>query len=79
MKENETYMNRCLQLASMALGHVAPNPLVGAILVQHGKIIGEGFHEKFGGPHAEVNCLASVSEADKILIPKSNIYVSLVP
>src|SRR5215471_6082603 len=79
MKDYEAYMRRCLQLASTALGQVAPNPLVGALLVHKERIIGEGYHEKFGGPHAEVNCLASVAEADKKLIQESTMFVSLEP
>ncbi|PWU03407.1 MAG: bifunctional diaminohydroxyphosphoribosylaminopyrimidine deaminase/5-amino-6-(5-phosphoribosylamino)uracil reductase RibD [Bacteroidetes bacterium] len=79
VKDYEAYMKRCLQLASAALGQVAPNPLVGALLVHQGRIIGEGYHEKFGGPHAEVNCLTSVAEADRKLISESTMFVSLEP
>lgn len=53
--------------------------MVGAVLVHDGRIIGEGWHKEYGGPHAEVNCLASVKEADKHLIPHSTMYVSLEP
>lgn len=53
--------------------------MVGAVLVHEGRIIGEGWHNKYGGPHAEVNCLASVKEEDKHLIPHSTMYVSLEP
>lgn len=56
-----------------------PNPMVGAVLVYAGKIIGEGYHQQYGGPHAEVNCINSVAEADKDLIEKSTLYVSLEP
>ena len=72
-------MHRCLQLAKLAAGDVAPNPMVGAVLVHEGKIIGEGYHEKFGAPHAEVNCLNSVKKEDKNNINKSTLYVSLEP
>ena len=72
-------MKRCLQLAELGRGAVAPNPMVGAVLVYEDRIIGEGYHEKFRGPHAEVNCMASVSEIDKQHIPKSTMYVSLEP
>ncbi len=72
-------MQRCLQLALLGAGNVAPNPVVGAVLVYDGKIIGEGYHRQYGGPHAEVNCIQSVAEADKGLIEKSTIYVSLEP
>ena len=72
-------MHYCLELAKLATGNVAPNPMVGAILVHNEKIIGEGYHEKFGEPHAEVNCIKSVKEENKNLINKSTLYVSLEP
>lgn len=72
-------MNRCLELAKLGAGNVAPNPMVGAVLVHQNRIIGEGYHEKYGGPHAEVNCIASVAEEDKPLIAQSTLYVSLEP
>lgn len=55
------------------------NPQVGAVLVHQDRIIGEGYHKKFGGPHAEVNCLNSVADSDQSLIHQSTIYVSLEP
>ncbi len=58
---------------------VAPNPLVGAVLVHDGKIIGEGWHQQFGGAHAEVNCINSVANENKKLISKSTLYVNLEP
>ena len=72
-------MQRCLQLAAMAAGQVAPNPMVGAVLVYAGRIIGEGYHQKYGEAHAEVNCINSVADADKAFIEKSTLYVSLEP
>ncbi len=72
-------MNRCLQLAELGAGYVAPNPMVGAVLVYENKIIGEGYHEKYGEAHAEVNCIASVEEKNKVFIPLSTLYVSLEP
>lgn len=72
-------MHRCLQLATLATGHVAPNPLVGSVLVHNDRIIGEGYHQRYGEPHAEVNCVQSVKEEDKHLIPQSTMYVSLEP
>ena len=72
-------MSRCIQLAKSGEGNVAPNPMVGAVLVHEDKIIGEGFHQKYGEAHAEVNCINSVSETNKSLIKKSTIYVSLEP
>lgn len=79
MTNDELYMQRCLQLAQLAAGHTAPNPMVGAVLVHDGVIIGEGYHKQYGGPHAEVNCINSVAEEHKHLIPSSFIYVSLEP
>ena len=72
-------MRRCLELALLGSGHVAPNPMVGAILVYEDRIIGEGYHELYGKAHAEVNCIASVKPEDEPLIPLSTIYVSLEP
>jgi len=72
-------MQRCLQLATSGIGQVAPNPMVGAVLVFEGRIIGEGSHMKYGGPHAEVNCINNVSQADKQFITQSTMYVSLEP
>ena len=76
---NETYMHRCLQLASLGQGRVAPNPMVGAVLVHDGSIIGEGYHQHYGHAHAEPNCLASVKAQDRHLISQSTLYVSLEP
>jgi len=72
-------MHRCLELAKLGAGYVAPNPMVGAVLVHDEKIIGEGYHQIHGQAHAEVNCINSVSEENKDLIPKSTLYVSLEP
>lgn len=76
---DQAYMQRCIRLALKGAGHVAPNPMVGAVLVHEGRIIGEGWHELYGGPHAEVNCILSVADADHALIPHSILYVSLEP
>lgn len=72
-------MHRCFQLALSGAGTVAPNPMVGSVLVHNGSIIGEGYHQQFGQAHAELNCIKSVSEDNKALIPKSTLYVSLEP
>jgi diaminohydroxyphosphoribosylaminopyrimidine deaminase/5-amino-6-(5-phosphoribosylamino)uracil reductase len=78
-------MRRCLELARLGAGHVAPNPMVGSVLVYSNpdtgeeRIIGEGYHERYGEKHAEANCIASVKEADRPLIVRSTIYVSLEP
>ncbi|MGN6495161.1 MAG: bifunctional diaminohydroxyphosphoribosylaminopyrimidine deaminase/5-amino-6-(5-phosphoribosylamino)uracil reductase RibD [Agriterribacter sp.] len=72
-------MHRCIELAKTAAGNVAPNPMVGAVLVHEGRIIGEGFHQQYGKAHAEVNCINAVTEEDVALIPNSTLYVSLEP
>jgi diaminohydroxyphosphoribosylaminopyrimidine deaminase/5-amino-6-(5-phosphoribosylamino)uracil reductase len=72
-------MYRCLHLAQLGAGTVAPNPLVGAVLVHDDQIIGEGYHRQFGGPHAEVNCIYSVKDEDREKIPHAVLYVSLEP
>ena len=63
----------------MGAGYVAPNPMVGAVLVYNDRIIGEGFHQQYGQAHAEVNCINSVAEENKQFIEKSTLYVSLEP
>jgi diaminohydroxyphosphoribosylaminopyrimidine deaminase/5-amino-6-(5-phosphoribosylamino)uracil reductase len=77
MELPEIYMERCIQLARSGMGTVSPNPLVGSIIVYRGKIIGEGFHQQYGGPHAEVNAVNSVSNLS--LLKESTMYVSLEP
>lgn len=74
------YMRRALQLAANGRWHVSPNPMVGAVIVDRtGRIIGEGWHRHYGGPHAEVNAVNSVSESDRSLLGESTIYVTLEP
>ncbi len=75
--EDITFMRRCLQLAALGRGNVAPNPMVGAVIVHRGRIIGEGFHRCYGEAHAEVNAVASVREPS--LLAESTLYVSLEP
>lgn len=70
-------MRRALQLARCGDGFVSPNPMVGAVIVCDGRIIGEGYHRRYGEGHAEVNAVASV--ADKSLLKRSTIYVTLEP
>lgn len=79
LTSHERFMQRCLDLARQGEGYTAPNPMVGAVLVYEGRIIGEGFHREYGGPHAEVNCISSVKPEDRSLIPQSTLYVSLEP
>lgn len=74
---HELYMQRCIQLAKKGMGNVAPNPLVGSVIVCDDKIIGEGYHQKYGEAHAEVNAVNSVK--DKSLLAKSTLYVNLEP
>ena len=68
-------MARALQLALRGAGHTRPNPMVGAVLVKDGRIIGEGWHKQYGGPHAEVNAFASATEDPE----GATLYVSLEP
>ncbi|MEP6583122.1 MAG: bifunctional diaminohydroxyphosphoribosylaminopyrimidine deaminase/5-amino-6-(5-phosphoribosylamino)uracil reductase RibD [Ginsengibacter sp.] len=79
MTIDEQYMARCIQLAKEGAGNVAPNPMVGAVLVYGDTIIGEGYHQKYGQAHAEVNCINSIAAENKELISKSTLYVSLEP
>lgn len=74
---HKIYMQRCIQLAKNGLGTTYPNPMVGSVIVYQGKIIGEGWHQKAGAPHAEVIAINAVK--DKKLLPKATIYVSLEP
>ncbi len=73
------FMRRALQLAEAGRGSVSPNPMVGAVIVHNQRIIGEGWHRKFGQAHAEVNAVKSVSDSDRALLPESTIYVTLEP
>ncbi len=77
MLVEERFMARCIELARHGLGHVAPNPMVGAVIVHNGVIVGEGFHRCCGEAHAEVNAIASVK--DEAVLRDSTIYVSLEP
>jgi len=70
-------MQRCIKIARHGLGNVSPNPLVGCVIVYDGKIIAEGYHAKYGEPHAEVNAINNVK--DKSILSKSTLYVNLEP
>lgn len=72
---DEFYMKRALELAEKGIGRTAPNPLVGAVIVKNGRIIGEGWHEKFGEPHAEVNAIHNAVENPE----GAELYVTLEP
>lgn len=77
LEKDNTYMRRALQLAKNGRFDASPNPMVGAVIVADGKIIGEGFHRRCGEPHAEVNAVNSVSKPD--LLRRATIYVTLEP
>ncbi|MDN3596614.1 bifunctional diaminohydroxyphosphoribosylaminopyrimidine deaminase/5-amino-6-(5-phosphoribosylamino)uracil reductase RibD [Zunongwangia endophytica] len=77
MNIQEKYIKRCLQLAENGLGSTYPNPMVGSVIVYEDEIIGEGWHQKAGEPHAEVNAINTVKKPE--LLKKSTIYVSLEP
>lgn len=77
MTNDEKYMMRCIQLAQNGKLGAAPNPMVGAVVVCDGRIIGEGYHAKCGEAHAEVNAINSVK--DESLLRRSTLYVSLEP
>lgn len=77
MNVHEKYMFRCLELAKSGAGNVSPNPMVGCVIVHNNIIIGEGFHEKYGEAHAEVNAINAVTNAG--LLKESTLYVSLEP
>lgn len=70
-------MNRCIELAKKGLGKVAPNPMVGCVIVSNNQVIGEGYHQAYGEPHAEVNAINSIT--DKSLLATSTLYVNLEP
>ncbi len=74
-KPDEYYLKRALRLAARGAGRVSPNPMVGAVVVRDGRVVGEGFHERFGGKHAEINALERASEAAR----GSTVYVTLEP
>ncbi|MGC9342362.1 MAG: bifunctional diaminohydroxyphosphoribosylaminopyrimidine deaminase/5-amino-6-(5-phosphoribosylamino)uracil reductase RibD [Bacteroidales bacterium] len=75
--EHSKYMKRCLELARKGLGNTGTNPLVGSVIVHNDRIIGEGYHCKFGGPHAEVNAINAVKNQE--LLKNSTLYVNLEP
>ncbi len=77
MSTDEKFMQRCIELAQLGAGSVAPNPMVGSVVVHNGKIIGEGYHEQYGQAHAEVNAIQSVK--DKALLKEATIYINLEP
>lgn len=83
LMSDELYMQRCLELAKMGMGNVSPNPMVGCVIVSDNKVIGEGYHVKFGQAHAEVNAINDVlnkyGDATAALLANATAYVSLEP
>ena len=79
MTTDEQYMRRCLQLAQGGLLNAKPNPMVGAVIVADGRIIGEGYHVRCGEGHAEVNAFAAVRPDDEKMLAEATLYVSLEP
>lgn len=77
MTTDEKYMRRCIQLARNGMYGAPPNPMVGAVIVCRGTVIGEGYHRRCGEAHAEVNAIRSVK--NRALLRESTIYVSLEP
>lgn len=78
-RRDELYVDRCFDLAIKGKGNASPNPLVGSVIVYEDRIIGEGYHQQYGGPHAEVNAVASVATEDLPLLAQSTIYINLEP
>ena len=76
MHNHETYMLRCIELAKKGMGHVAPNPLVGCVIVHNETIISEGFHSKYGSEHAEPN---AINKVDHHILKDCTLYVNLEP
>ncbi len=77
-------MHRALWLATLGRGHVSPNPLVGCVIVHtdsvgQSRIIGEGWHQQYGNPHAERNAIAAIAPADEALLPEATVFVTLEP
>ena len=74
MSADRDYMGRALELAALGRGRTSPNPMVGCVVVRDGAIVGEGYHEKAGAPHAEVNALRQAGE-----VTNATVYVTLEP
>ncbi|MFM7079919.1 MAG: bifunctional diaminohydroxyphosphoribosylaminopyrimidine deaminase/5-amino-6-(5-phosphoribosylamino)uracil reductase RibD [Bacteroidota bacterium] len=74
---HDLFMRRCHTLALLGLGHVAPNPLVGCVIVKNGEIVGEGYHHQYGHRHAEVDAISSVKDQSQLI--GATLYVNLEP
>lgn len=82
MKQTETdifYMRRCFQLAANGLGRTYPNPLVGCVIVKDGRVLSEGFHQYYGGWHAERNAIMKIAAVETQVLKNSTLYVNLEP
>ncbi|MFN3378542.1 MAG: bifunctional diaminohydroxyphosphoribosylaminopyrimidine deaminase/5-amino-6-(5-phosphoribosylamino)uracil reductase RibD [Runella zeae] len=79
MLSDNLYMDRALELAMLGSGHVSPNPMVGCVIVCDGQIIGEGWHQKYGDWHAEVNAINNIAKEDLSKLEDSTVYVTLEP
>lgn len=79
LERDEFYMWRCIELAKRGRANVGTNPMVGCVIVCEDMVIGEGYHRKFGEPHAEVNAIRSIKPEDEKLIQLSTLYVNLEP
>lgn len=79
MLNDNLYMDRALELAMLGSGHVSPNPMVGCVIVCDGQIIGEGWHQKYGDWHAEVNAINNIAKEDLSKLEDSTVYVTLEP
>lgn len=77
MTDHNKHMKRCLELAQKGFGSVAPNPMVGCVIVHDGQIIAEGYHQQYGGPHAEVDAINKVLNLS--LLEEATLYVNLEP
>jgi len=77
MQNDEFFLKKCIKIARLGIGSVSPNPMVGSVIVYKGEVIGEGYHEKYGSDHAEVNAINNVK--DKSLLSKCTLYVNLEP
>jgi diaminohydroxyphosphoribosylaminopyrimidine deaminase / 5-amino-6-(5-phosphoribosylamino)uracil reductase len=75
-ERDHAYLERAIELAERGAGRVSPNPMVGAVVARDGEVLGEGWHEEYGGPHAEVNAIAACGDAD---LRGATLYVSLEP
>lgn len=80
METHNQWMERALQLAEYGRGAVSPNPMVGCVIVHEGRIIGEGWHRAYGGPHAEVRAIEDAdAKGNSHLLPQATAYVTLEP